>query len=69
MRRPHDARQHGLTSSQGPFALPTARMLVIIVIVLRLDVAVLEVFVLMNGAAHARRFLGLGGKLERDLES
>ena len=44
-------------------------MLVVIVIVLRLDVAVLEVFVLMNGAADARRFLGLGGKLERDLES
>jgi hypothetical protein len=44
-------------------------MFVVIVIVLRLNVAVLEVFVLMDGAAHARWFLGLGGKLERDLES
>jgi hypothetical protein len=31
-------------------------MLVVIIIVLRLDVAVLEVFVLMDGTAHARRF-------------
>ena len=31
-------------------------MLVVIVIVLRFDVAVLEVFVPMNDAAHARRF-------------
>jgi hypothetical protein len=34
-------------------------MLVIIVIVLRLDVAVLEVFVPMDDAAHARGLLGL----------
>jgi hypothetical protein len=44
-------------------------MLVIVFIVLRLDVALLEVFVLIDGAAHARRLLGLGGELERDLES
>jgi hypothetical protein len=44
-------------------------MLVVIVIILRFDVAVLEVFVLMDDAAHARRFLDLGGKLECDLES
>jgi hypothetical protein len=44
--------------------------MVAIVFVLRLDVAV-HVFVPMGGdAAHyARRLLGLGGKLERDLES
>ena len=44
-------------------------MLVVVVFVLRLNVALFEVFVLIGGAAHARRFLGLGGKLERDLES
>jgi hypothetical protein len=42
-------------------------VLVIIVFVLRLDVALLKVFVLIGGAAHARWLLGLGGKLERDL--
>ena len=44
-------------------------MLVVIVIVLRLDVAVLGVFVLIDDAAHARRFWGLRGRLEHDLES
>ena len=44
-------------------------MLVVVVIILRLDVTLLEVFVLSGGAAYARRLLGLGGKLERDLES
>jgi len=43
-------------------------MFVIIVIFLRLDVAV-RVFVLMDDTAHARRFLCLSGKFERDLES
>ena len=49
-------------------SLPTARTLVIIVIVLLLDVAVLELFVLVDDAAHPRRLLSLGGRLERDLE-
>jgi hypothetical protein len=42
----------------------------VVVVVLRLDVAV-HVFVSMgDDAAHdARRLLGLGGKFERDLES
>jgi len=45
-------------------------MLVVVVFVLRLDVAV-QVFVLVDddAAHHARRLLGLGRKLERDLES
>jgi hypothetical protein len=43
-------------------------MFVVIVIFLRLDVAV-RVFILMDDTTHARRFLGLSGKFERDLES
>ena len=38
-------------------------MLVVIVIVLRFDVAVLEAFVFVDDSTHARRFLGLGGSL------
>ena len=41
----------------------------LVVIVLRLDVAFFGVFALIDDAAHARRFWGLGGKLEHDLES
>jgi hypothetical protein len=65
VRRPDDARQHGLTCSQRPLPLSTPR---IVVFVLRLDVAV-QVFVFMDDAAHAHRFLGWGGELEGDLES
>jgi hypothetical protein len=43
-------------------------MFIVVVIFLRLDVAV-WVFVLMDDTAHARRFLCLNGKFERDLES
>ena len=50
-------------------SLPTARMLVIIVFFLRLDVAVLKLFVLVDDAAHARRLPSLGWRLNRVLES
>ena len=44
---------------QGPFPLSATKILVIVVFVPRLDVVVLEVLFLMDdGAAHARGFLG-----------